>query len=370
MADGGGITLATSDLTSGSNAPSGGNNCPPNGPGPSGQGNQMTSKNRCQRCSESHLRCSISQTGVPCDFCRRLKIPCAPAVVYPKGVKPGTKRGPYKKTKSNHAEGTSRPETTSNSADIVPAASDFARNKLLPDVQRLKRALVNLNSMLDVPSHKKTRYTEDVQHPAERFGSLTTSGTMNDSRPCSIPTLNSHNTVNRTPLPSERGQLIPSRRFSGVSTTATSATNTSNRLTEANASGYGQWSRLPTIDNDEDYDDEDEDVFYDSSPFPSTASTTATLAGDQSRSLGEDTSTTSTNRETSRLSSADIASASALAGSAVAHEVAQANNSISGAPESTHTELTAGADRNQSGGATVGHTDTSITKSCPGNYSM
>ncbi|PMD47456.1 hypothetical protein L207DRAFT_606686 [Hyaloscypha variabilis F] len=301
MAGGDGVTLATSAPSSGSNAPSGGNNPPPNKPG-HGEKKLKTSQNRCQRCSQSHLRCSISQTGAPCDFCRRNNIQCAPAVLQAKGVKLGTKRGSYKKTKSKQAE-------ASNSPSILPAASDTVRNEILPEVQNLKRALANLNTILDGPSPKKSRHTEDGQRPAARLESLSTSSTMH-SRPGQIPTLANHNPINRTPLPSRREHLPSSGSFIGASTATTSNTNASSQALSTTASRYGQPSRLSTIDDDDNYDcdeeeeEEEEEVFYDSSPFfPSMTSPTSTSAGAETRSHGGDRHTTFSSREFSHLSS-------------------------------------------------------------------
>jgi len=110
MAEEGDISLAAPAHSNRKGPPSDGNNTLPDSPSPDGQKELKTSKSRCKRCAESHLRCSILQTGYPCDYCRRNKIQCTPSVMLRKGIKLGTKRGPYKKTKSSGTEST-RPET-------------------------------------------------------------------------------------------------------------------------------------------------------------------------------------------------------------------------------------------------------------------
>jgi hypothetical protein len=185
----------------------------------------------------------------------------------------------------------------------------------------------NLNTILDGPSPKKSRHTEDGQRPAARLESLSTSSTMH-SRPGQIPTLANHNPINRTPLPSRREHLPSSGSFIGASTATTSNTNASSQALSTTASRYGQPSRLSTIDDDDNYDcdeeEEEEEVFYDSSPFfPSMTSPTSTSAGAETRSHGGDRHTTSSSREFSHLSSVRIALGSD--GTAPAQEATQAN---------------------------------------------
>lgn len=167
----------------------------------------------------------------------------------------------------------------------------------------------NLDTILDgPPTHKRLRHNEDALAPAASLELLTTSTSMHDSEVGTTAAVEGQNRVARTPLPSYRGQFTSSRALPEVDTTAT---NTSPQITQMNESGYGRWNRLSTTDdgNDEYYDD-DEDVFYESSPFPALTSPTSTSAGHQARSATGIASTTSASRILSHPSSAGNPSAS------------------------------------------------------------
>jgi hypothetical protein len=76
-------------------------NRPPNVRGPGRQGQEKKdriSAERCENCAKRNQKCSLKQSGKPCDRCNRLDLPCYDHEIKKRGNKKGNKRGPYNKT--------------------------------------------------------------------------------------------------------------------------------------------------------------------------------------------------------------------------------------------------------------------------------
>ncbi|PMD14443.1 hypothetical protein NA56DRAFT_651009 [Hyaloscypha hepaticicola] len=73
---------------------------PPTARGPSEQGQEKKdriSAERCENCAKRNQKCSLKQSGKPCDRCNRLGLPCKDHQIKQRGNKQGNIRGPYNK---------------------------------------------------------------------------------------------------------------------------------------------------------------------------------------------------------------------------------------------------------------------------------